>query len=63
MQRVSPESLAAVVPAGWHDITFGWVLDLDWSNLMPAAVDQIAERRLHDVRSIFHDDACSKACW
>ena len=41
MQRVSPESLAAVVPAGWNDIWFGWVLDLDWSNLMPAAVDQI----------------------
>ena len=41
MQRVSPESLAAAVPAGWHDISFGWVLDLDWSNLMPAAVDQI----------------------
>ena len=41
MQRVSPESLAAVVPAGWHDISFGWVLDLDWSDLMPAAVDQM----------------------
>ena len=43
MQRVSPETLAAVVPAGWHDISFGWVLDLDWSNLMPAAAVRMKE--------------------
>jgi solute:Na+ symporter, SSS family len=42
MQQVSPESLAAVVPAGWTDITFGWTLDLDWSRLMPAAESQMA---------------------
>ena len=36
MRQVSPESLAAVVPAGWSDITFGWKLDLDWSQLLPA---------------------------
>jgi SSS family solute:Na+ symporter len=41
MQRVSPETLAAVVPAGWTDISFGWTLDLDWSQLMPAAAAQI----------------------
>lgn len=41
MQQVAPESLAAVVPAGWTDISFGWVLDLDWSKLMPAAAAQM----------------------
>ena len=29
MQRVSPEALAAVVPQGWREISFGWRLDLD----------------------------------
>jgi Na+/proline symporter len=42
MQQVSPESLAAVVPAGWSDITFGWKLDLDWSQVLPAVENQIA---------------------
>jgi solute:Na+ symporter, SSS family len=37
MQRVSADSLAAVVPQGWTDITFGWKLGLNWSDLMPAA--------------------------
>ena len=41
MQQVAPESLAAVVPAGWTDISFGWVLDLDWSTIMPAAATQM----------------------
>ena len=31
MYKVSPDALAAVVPAGWTDISFGWLLDLDWS--------------------------------
>jgi Na+/proline symporter len=37
MQQVSPEMVAVRVPEGWTDISFGWVLDLDWSSLMPAA--------------------------
>jgi solute:Na+ symporter, SSS family len=41
MQQVSPEMLAAVVPQGWTDISFGWRLDLDWSSLMPAAEKRI----------------------
>ena len=41
MRQVSPEALAAVVPEGWTDISFGWLLDLDWSQLMPAAQQQI----------------------
>ncbi|MCA9231081.1 MAG: Na+:solute symporter [Planctomycetales bacterium] len=43
MQAVSPEMLAAVVPEGWQNIFFGKQLDLDWSSLMPAANDKIAE--------------------
>ena len=41
MQRISPETLSSVVPAGWTDITFGWRLNLDWSELMPAAQQKI----------------------
>lgn len=41
MQRVAPETLAAVIPAGWTEISFGWVLDLNWSELMPAAATQM----------------------
>ena len=41
MWMVSPESLAAVVPAGWTDISFGWLLDLDWCELIPAAQTRV----------------------
>ena len=41
MWQVSPAMLQEAVPAGWGDITFSWVLDLDWSELMPAAMEQI----------------------
>jgi len=43
MARVAPETLARVVPAGWDRITFGWNLNLDWSNLIPSANTKIAE--------------------
>jgi solute:Na+ symporter, SSS family len=36
MQHVSPERMATIVPRGWTEISFGWLLDLDWSKLMPA---------------------------
>lgn len=42
MWKVSPAMLQAVVPAGWTDISFGWVLDLNWSDLLPAAQARIA---------------------
>ncbi|HMB89466.1 MAG TPA: sodium:solute symporter family protein [Rhodothermales bacterium] len=42
MQQVSPEVLAAVTPAGWGNIWFGWELDLDWSALLPSANEKIA---------------------
>lgn len=37
MMRVSPEALAAAVPAGWGEIWFGRDVGLDWSALLPAA--------------------------
>jgi SSS family solute:Na+ symporter len=36
MAQVSPEQIAAVVPAGWSDVFFGWKLNLDWSATIPA---------------------------
>lgn len=43
MSSVTPEQLAAATPAGWSTITFGWTLDLDWSELLPAADAKISE--------------------
>jgi len=47
--RVSPEALRKAVPAGWDQIFFGWHLNLDWANLMPAVNAKIQE----DGYSIF----------
>ncbi len=41
--KVLPEMLNRVVPAGWHDIFFGWRLNLDWSHSIPAINDKIAQ--------------------
>src|SRR5262245_17941436 len=41
MWMVSAERLHSVVPAGWSDITFGWNLDINWSQLLPAAQKRI----------------------
>ena len=41
MAQVSPEQIAAVVPAGWSDVFFGWKLDLDWSATIPAIMQNI----------------------
>ncbi len=43
MSRVSPEAITAAVPEGWKDISFGWTLDLDWSNLLPNVGERIAQ--------------------
>src|SRR3954470_2596715 len=37
MWKVSPTMLQAVVPAGWSDISFSWMLDLKWTDILPAA--------------------------
>lgn len=43
MQQVSPEMLSNHVPDGWHNLWFGWRLDLDWSGIMDSANKKIAE--------------------
>jgi Na+/proline symporter len=42
MNRVTPELLAKVVPAGWDSPFFGWKLDLDWSAHIAAVNERIA---------------------
>ena len=49
MSQVSAEQIAAIVPAGWGDVFFGWTLDLDWSATIPAITQNIAK----DGYSIF----------
>jgi Na+/proline symporter len=39
--RVSPDALYQSVPEGWFDLSFGWELDLNWNELIPAANNQI----------------------
>jgi len=45
MSKVAPDMLHRVVPAGWDNIFFGWHLGLDWSTILPAATQKIAEDR------------------
>lgn len=42
MAKVSPEMLAGAVPAGWHELWFGWEVGLDWSSILPAAAERVA---------------------
>jgi Na+/proline symporter len=49
ISQVSPEQIAAIVPAGWGDVFFGWTLDLDWSTTIPAITQNVAK----DGYSIF----------
>lgn len=43
MSKVTGAEVAALVPAGWESIFFGWKLDLDWSTLIPALQQNLAE--------------------
>ena len=43
MSQVSGEAIAAVTPAGWNSLWFGFRLQLDWSEVLPAANQAIAE--------------------
>jgi solute:Na+ symporter, SSS family len=36
MARVPAAEIAALVPAGWDNIFFGWKLDMDWSQIIPS---------------------------
>ena len=42
MDKVNPGQVAALVPQGWHDFFFGWKLNLDWSQILPAVNQRIA---------------------
>jgi solute:Na+ symporter, SSS family len=44
MQQVSPEMLDTALPAGWREIWPSWRLDVDWSNILPAANNKIVEQ-------------------
>ncbi|MBD3385409.1 sodium:solute symporter [candidate division KSB1 bacterium] len=41
LSQVTPDALKAAVPQGWLDISFGWHLNLDWSNTIAAVNQQI----------------------
>lgn len=41
LTRVSPDMLRGAVPDGWLDLSFGWNLGLDWSDILPAVNAQI----------------------
>jgi Na+/proline symporter len=40
---IRPEQIAAAVPAGWDQLFFGWTLNLDWSNLIPALHQRVTQ--------------------
>ena len=39
---VSSETISEVVPHGWDQLFFGWEMNLDWSDTLPALNDKIA---------------------
>lgn len=41
--KVQPEMIHAMVPAGWSDLFFGWHLQLDWTGSLAAVNDKIRE--------------------
>jgi len=42
MNHVSPETIAAIVPAGWDSIAVHWNLNVDWAGRLDAANAKIA---------------------
>ena len=48
MVKVAPDLLNRVVPAGWHDLFFGWNLDLNWTS-----IPEINNRIAADGYSLF----------
>ena len=47
---VSVEQINAAVPEGWKDLSFGWVLDVDWSN---SALPNITDKMEQDGFGLF----------
>ena len=48
MMQVAPDMLNKVVPSGWHDLFFGWNLNLNW-----ASIPEINNRIASDGYSLF----------
>ena len=48
MIKVAPDMLNQVVPASWHDLFFGWKLDLNWTS-----IPEINNRIAADGYSLF----------
>jgi SSS family solute:Na+ symporter len=42
LQQTTAAQIQAVVPHGWQNLLFGWKLNLDWSQHIPALNEQIA---------------------
>ncbi|MBV6647882.1 MAG: Na+:solute symporter [Cyclobacteriaceae bacterium] len=42
LTEVSAEQVNQSIPNGWKDLWFGWNLDLDWSGILPAVNNYIA---------------------
>jgi Na+/proline symporter len=43
MKHTTAAQITASVPDGWHNLFFGWKLNLDWSQHIPALADRIAK--------------------
>lgn len=43
MNQVDAATLSNLVPEGWTNPFFGWSLDLDWNNYIPAVNDKISK--------------------
>jgi len=42
MNKVSPDMLRHVLPAGWKDLFFGWSMDLDWNSVKAATSTKVS---------------------
>ncbi|TRX52190.1 Na+:solute symporter [Fulvivirga sp. M361] len=42
MTQVNAEQINQSIPNGWKDLWFGWELELDWSDILPAVDNYIA---------------------
>jgi Na+/proline symporter len=49
INKVSPDALSKVIPAGWNELMLGWKLNLDWSGL----IDQLNNKITNDGFSFF----------
>ena len=43
LRSTTPADIDRVVPPGWKDLSFGWLLDIDWSDSVPLLQQQLDE--------------------